>query len=188
MAGIIAEKIGMTQVKNDQGNFVPATLLKVKSHKVLQVKTVEKDNVSAVVVGTDFSEKKKKFANVKQFPISDGLAQEKDHEYSVEVLEGIETVKISAVSKGKGFQGGMKRHNFGGGRASHGAKYIRAIGSIGTRKPRRTRPGRKMPGHLGLDLVTLRKVPVLDVDKNLSLVAVKGAVPGAQGSTVYISF
>lgn len=188
MAGIIAEKIGMTQVKNEQGNFIPATVLKVKGHKVLQVKTSEKDNVNAVVVGTDFSEKKKSYSKIKQFPQNDTFTQEKDQEYSVELLEGVENVRISAVSKGKGFQGGMKRHNFKGGRASHGAKYIRAIGSIGNRKPRRTRPGRKMPGHMGLDLVTLRKVPVMDIDTTLSLLVVKGAVPGSQGSTVYISF
>lgn len=188
MAGLIAEKIGMTQIRNEQGNFIPATLLKVKGHKVLQVKTEEKDNVDAVVVATGYCEKSKSYGKVKQFPISEGISQEKDQEFSIEVLEGITEVKISSISKGKGFQGGMKRHHFSGGRASHGAKYIRAGGSIGNRKPRRTRPGRKMPGHMGLDLVTLRKVPVLDVNKELSLFAVKGAVPGSQGGTVYISF
>lgn len=188
MAGLIAEKIGMTQVKNDKGHFIPGTVLRVKNHKVLQVKTKENDNVDAVVVGTKYSESKKSFGEIKQFPISEGKGAEKDAEYGVDILEGIEEVKITGVSKGKGFQGGMKRHNFGGGRGSHGAKYIRAIGSIGNRKPRRTRPGRKMPGHMGADVISLRGVPLLDIDTNNSLFVVKGAVPGSQGSTVYITF
>lgn len=188
MAGLIAEKIGMTQVKNDKGHFVPGTVLRVRNHKVLQVKTKENDNVDAVVVGTMYSESKKTFGEIRQFPITEGKASEKDAEYGVDVLEGVSEVRITGTSKGKGFQGGMKRHNFGGGRASHGAKYIRAIGSIGNRKPRRTRPGRKMPGHMGTDTVTLRGVPLLDIDSANSLFVVKGAVPGFQGSTVYISF
>ena len=188
MAGLIAEKIGMTQVKNEQGHIIPATLLRVSTHKVLQVKNMEKDNVDAVVVGAKYSESKKKYSQVKQFALTEGKASEKDQEYGVDILDGVEEIRISALSKGKGFQGGIKRHNFKGGRGSHGAKYVRAIGSIGTRKPRRTHKGRKMPGHMGSDVITLQGVPVLDLDKNHSLVVVKGPVPGSYGTIVYISF
>lgn len=89
------------------------------------------------------------------------------------MLEGVETVNLTSVSKGKGFQGAMKRWNFSGGRASHGHKYTRSLGSIGTRKPRRTKLGKKMHGHMGLDTITLKSVPLVLINKELRVIAVK---------------
>ncbi len=97
-------------------------------------------------------------------------------------------LRIVGTSKGKGFQGAMKRWNFKGGPASHGSKFHRALGSIGTRKPRRTKPGKKMHGHMGLDTITLKKVPLILVNKELGIIAVKGPIPGSRNSLVTLSF
>lgn len=109
-------------------------------------------------------------------------------EIPVAVLAEIESVKMTGVSKGKGFTGAMKRWNFHGGPASHGSKFHRALGSIGTRKPRRTKPGRKMHGRHGNKTVTLASVPVELVDSERRIVAVRGAVPGARNSYVHLQF
>lgn len=104
------------------------------------------------------------------------------------MLEGIETVDIVSISKGKGFQGAVKRWNFSGLSASHGHKYVRSLGSIGTRKPRRTKLGKKMHGHMGVDRITLKSVPLILVNKTLNVIAVKGPVPGGRNSLVTLTF
>lgn len=181
MPGLITKKIGMTRIINEKGEFVPVTLLLVEKNTVIQVKTPEKDGVSAVVLRT--SDKRNE---TKQFNLAEGAEYHIGDELGVDLCKDIEIVKVSAISKGKGFQGAMKRHNFGGGRATHGGKYRRAPGSIGTRKPRRTKRGQKMPGHMGCDRVTLKRL-LVDIDSARNLIAVKGPVPGAYRSIVYVT-
>jgi large subunit ribosomal protein L3 len=104
------------------------------------------------------------------------------------MLEGVEMVDVVGISKGKGFQGAMKRWNFSGLPASHGHKYVRSLGSIGNRKPRRTKLGKKMHGHMGLDRITLKSIPLVLVNKDLRVIAVKGPVPGARNSLITLTF
>lgn len=184
MAGIIAKKLEMTRIIHN-GVFTPATLVAVPKLSVAQVKTLENDGYSAVVVAMHDGKK----ITLREFA-HDGIFTDvkKGDEISLDMLEWTETVTIVGTSKGKGFQGAMKRWNFAGGPASHGSKFHRALGGIGTRKPRRTKPGKKMHGHMGLDRITLKKVPVILVNKDHSIIALKGPVPGARNSIVTLSF
>ena len=184
MAGLIAQKRDMTRVVKDQ-KIVPVTLLAIPTLTVAQVKTLDKDGYEAVV----FSYVEGKITKKHEVPMSAKLADAKIGDViSLDILDGIEEVTVVGISKGKGFAGAMKRWNFSGGPGRVGSKFHRALGSIGTRKPRRTKPGKKMHGHMGLDQVTLHHVPVVLVNKELNIVAVKGPVPGARNSTVTIKF
>jgi large subunit ribosomal protein L3 len=184
MAGIIGKKLEMTRVLHN-GAFTPVTLIKVPTLTVAQVKTVEKDGYTAIVV----SMKDGKQETLREVAHDGALASlEKGAEITLDVLEGVELVNLSAISKGKGFAGAMKRWNFSGLPASHGHKYVRSLGSIGNRKPRRTKLGKKMHGHMGVDKVTLKEVPLVLVNKDLRVIAVKGPVPGARNSLVTLSF
>lgn len=140
MAGIIGTKIEMTRIIHN-GAFTPVTLIKVPTLEVAQVKTSETDGYEAVVIRM-IDGKKVTLREVSR----DGVwaTLEKGQEVSLDLLEGVTEVTVSSISKGKGFQGAMKRWNFSGGPASHGSKFHRALGSIGKRKPRRTKPGQKM--------------------------------------------
>lgn len=185
MSGLITRKLGMTRVVTETGDFVAATVLEVADMKVTQVKMAPKDNVRAIVLSGSFSSRKKPV--VKQFRIGEDANFEKDQTIGLEGLSSDSVVELTSISKGKGFQGVIKRHNFGGMRATHGSKYRRAPGSIGTRKPTKVMKGRKMPGHMGTDKITLKKVPVLDIVPQKKLLVVKGPVPGAINSIVYIT-
>lgn len=179
-------------VKGDA--FVPVTLLQVPELKIAQIKTVEKDGYEAVVLEavTRTHQKNGKSVNEvvrREVPFTGAFTGMKAGDaVTVDVLEGIETVTLHGISKGKGFAGAMKRHNFSGGPAGHGSKFHRALGSIGCRKPRRTKPGQKMHGHMGTDRITLKKVPLELVNKNLSVIALKGPVPGARNSLLVLDF
>lgn len=184
MAGIIGKKLEMTRVLHN-GAFTPVTLIKVPTLTVAQVKTVENDGYSAIVI----SMKDGKQETLREVPATGAFASlEKGSEISLDVLEGVELLEVASISKGKGFQGAMKRWNFHGGPASHGSKFHRALGSIGNRKPRRTKLGKKMHGHMGLDRITLKDVPLILVNKELRVIAVKGPVAGARNSLVTILF
>lgn len=184
MAGIIGKKLEMTRVLHN-GAFTPVTLIKVPTLTVAQVKTAENDGYSAIVI----SMKDGKQETLREVPATGLFASlEKGSEISLDVLEGVATLEIASISKGKGFQGAMKRWNFHGGPASHGSKFHRALGSIGNRKPRRTKLGKKMHGHMGLDRITLKDVPLVLVNKELRVIAVKGPVAGARNSLVTILF
>lgn len=198
MAGMLARKIEMTRViKGDK--FIPVTLLEIPQMQVVGYKTLEKDGYSALVIGIVSKEtltlgagKKalsaKGFSEIREFPID--VAQEGKKQIGDEVgcddLEGVETLSLSSISKGKGFAGAVKRHNFKGGNATHGSKFHRALGSIGTRKPRRTKPGQRMHGHMGVDKITLRNVALELVNKQAGIIGVRGPVPGARSSLVQI--
>jgi large subunit ribosomal protein L3 len=184
MAGIIGLKLEMTRVIH-AGAFTPVTLIKVPTLEVAQIKTIETDGYAALVI---------RMTNGKKITLRevalDGpfAALAKGDAITLDMLEGIATVNVTGITKGKGFQGAMKRWNFSGGPASHGSKFHRALGSIGNRKPRRTKLGRKGHGHMGLDTQTLKDVPLILVNKELGVVAVKGPVPGARNSLVTLNF
>ena len=200
MAGLLARKIEMTRViKGDK--FVPVTLLELPKMQVIGYKTAEKDGYSAIIVGIvgkqetkAVRDKKalavKNFSTVKEFPIeqSEEGSKEVGSEIGFSDLEGIEMVSLTSVSKGRGFAGAMKRHNFHGGPGGHGSKFHRALGSIGNRKPTRTHKWKKMHGHHGNIKKSLREVPVEIVNKEMGVIGLRGPIPGARKSLVKISF
>lgn len=191
MNGIIGKKVGMTQVMQKDGTVVPVTLVKIDENHVLQVKTPEKDGYHAVVLATDPLKrptKNKKFKVISEFRIDDTFTLDKGAVIGVECLDGIEKVTVTGISKGKGFQGVIKRHNFSRGPMTHGSHHHREPGSIGSRKPRRTLKGKRLPGHMGVEQVTVKEKPVVVVDKKNNLVALKGSVPGASNGVVYIKY
>ncbi len=184
MAWIIGTKLEMTRVIHN-GVFTPVTLIKVPKLDVAQVKTVETDGYTAIVVRMTDGKK----VTLREVTLDGPFANlAKGDEISLDLLEGILEVSVVGITKGKWFQGAMKRWNFRGGPAAHGSKFHRALGSIGCRKPRRTKLGRKMHGHMGLDTQTLKHVPLVLVNKELRVVAVKGPVPGARNSLVTLNF
>lgn len=202
MAWIIATKLEMTRViKNDK--FIPVTLLKVPTLKVVWFKTLEKDGYKAIIVwvlnnkveDSTLAEwkttlNKSDFSKIVEFPVSDSDIEK----YSawdtllLDVLEGDIKVSIEWFSKWKWFTGAMKKHNFHGGPGGHGSKFHRALGSIGNRKPTKVHKGKKMHGHHGNTKFTVKKVPVELVNKEISVVAVRWAVPGWRNSFVNIIF
>ncbi|HOK17492.1 MAG TPA: 50S ribosomal protein L3 [Candidatus Paceibacterota bacterium] len=199
MKFILGTKEKMTQIFSEEGKIIPATIIKAGPVKVTQVKTKEKDGYEAVQVG--FGTKKKisqplkghlkdlgNFRWLKEFKI-DGQSSEfkVGDEIKVDVFQQGDKVKIVGISKGKGFQGVVKRHGFHGSDASHGTKdRLRAPGSIGATHPQHVPKGRKMAGHTGLKRITLKNVEVVKVDKENNLIYLKGAIPGNRGSLVLI--
>lgn len=187
----------MTRVVKDD-KFIPVTLLQVPEMRVVGFKTAEKDGYDAIIVGVlaDKAEgilkkdkatlSKNEFSSIAEFAVSG--------EYKVgdtiglDNLDGVTSVRVEGFSKGKGFTGAMKKHNFHGGPASHGSKFHRALGSIGNRKPTRTHKGKKMHGHHGDIKVSLKSVPLEIVNKDLGVIGVRGGVPGGRNSIVNIIF
>ena len=200
---VVGEKVGMTQVWDAQNRVVPVTVLRVTPLRVVRVKTQERDGYSALQVTYGMKKeqrltqaeaghfKKNNVAPGKkllELRIDDAASYEIGQEIKVDVLENGEKVDVTAVSKGKGFAGGMKRHNFKGQGASHGNhKHHRAPGSIGAcATPARVFKGTKMAGQMGSEKVTTLNLEVVQADVERDLLLVKGAVPGANGSTVII--
>jgi len=200
MLGLLARKVGMTQVYDEAGNMIPVTVMSVDPNIVIAQKTEEKDGYNAVVVGLDDMKKSrvtKPYAG--QFP--EGVAPKKrlkemrDFEkevavgasLGVEVLEGVRYVDVSGVSKGKGFQGVVKRYGFRGGRKTHGSKFHRAAGSTGQNTyPARTFKNKKMPGRMGRENVTVLSLRLVKVDTEKQLILVKGSVPGVNKGLVLV--
>jgi len=204
MKYLLAQKQGMSQVFNKKGNAIPVTLLWACPNTVTQVKTEAKEGYNAIQLG--FGKKKKiskalrghlkklgDFRFLREFRLSSKLP-----EYKVGDVLTIEQFKVEdkvkdkvkavGVSKGKGFQGVMKRWGFHGGPASHGAHlWHRRPGSIGSRFPQHTRKGKKMPGRMGGDRITVKGLEIVKIDSKNNLLAVKGAVPGTKGSLVMLS-
>ncbi len=193
MTGILGKKIGMTRIQEADGKMIPITVIECAPNTITQVKTVEKDGYSALVIGIDSSVKTKKtrpFRHMREFQIAAEEAANfnKGDLITLESMKDVEKVSISGVSKGKGFQGVVRRYHFRGGPRSHGSHFHREPGSVGCRaKPGKIAKGRKLPGHMGVDTVTLRaaKVAYLNADNNL--IGIKGAVPGAMGSLIIIT-
>lgn len=199
---IMAKKIGMTQVFTDNGTLVPVTVLEAGPCVVLQKKTTENDGYEAIQVGfTDAKIKHvtkplqghfekagvsaKKF--VKEFRLEDTSAYEIGAEIKADVFAAGEKVDASGVSKGKGFQSTIRRYNASRGPMGHGSKSHRVTGSMGTSAtPSRVRKGKKMPGHMGSENVTIQNLEIVRTDAEKNLILIKGAVPGAKGSILVI--
>lgn len=201
--GLIARKIGMSHVFDDAGQAIAVTLLKADENYVLDVKTTEKNGYNAVVLG--FGEKKpsrvnksvkgicakakvKPTAHMKEFRVASNALLQLGQKLSIEHFILDQKIDIQGVNIGKGFAGGMKRHNFRGLEASHGVSVThRSHGSTGNRQdPGRTFPGKKMAGHMGTEVVTLQNIRIVNIDTELGIIAVNGSVPGKKGSYVYM--
>ena len=177
----------MTRIVTEDGTYVPVTVVSVPANTVLQVKTKEKDGYNAVVLGLPKEGKEGALLMRGEFQVEDPSPFEKGKSVSIADLGEVKTARrVSGVTKGKGFQGVVKRYNFRGHPASHGAQYQRTLGSVGTRKPRRVKPGKKMPGHMGVDRMTLRDVPVERIDLEHNLIALRGPLPGARNALIKI--
>jgi len=200
MLGLLAKKIGMTQVFDEEGNMIPVTVMSVAPNVVIAKKTEEKDHYNAVVIGVGDAKKSrvtKPYAG--QFP--ENIAPKKrlrelrgfekeaavGDSLGVETLEGVRYVDVSGVSKGKGFQGVVKRYGFGGGRKTHGSKFHREPGSTGQNTyPHRTFKNKKMPGRMGREKVTVLSLRVMKLDAEKQLILVQGSVPGNNGGLVLV--
>ena len=200
MKGILGKKIGMTQVFEEDGRMVPVTVIEAGPAKVIQKKEIDIDGYEALQVGFDQKKKEKnvtkpmlghfKKASLPAFRFLKELRMEglnAGDSITVDIFSKGDKVSIIGTSKGKGFQGVIKRHNFSGGPSSHGSMFKRAPGSIGqSASPSRVFKNRKMPGHMGSEKVTVQNIEVFDVRKDQNLILVKGAVPGANGGYVII--
>ncbi len=192
MKGLLARKIGMTHIISpEDGAMIPVTLLHVPENKILQVKTAKTDGYSACVLASFERNKKYKNTGLRYTFIKEVKGEnedwKKDAVLTVADFEGVEKVNITGVSKGRGFAGVIKRHNFARGRETHGSHHHREPGSSGMcAKPGRIIKGKRMPGHYGVDQQTIRSVKVVDTDSANNIIAVKGAVPGARNSFVSI--
>jgi len=201
MAWLLATKLEMTRVVK-ANDFVPVTLLRVPSLRVVAIKTTEADGYNALVIwilkeGKEgkLAEWKKalsfnEFSKIKEILLSDDEVSKYNVWDVVDLtaLEWVEKVEITWYSKWKWFAWAMKRHNFSGWLKTHGSKFHRALGSIGNRKPRRTHKGKKMHGHMWNEKITIKKIPVEVLNKDLSVVWVRGPVPGARNSLVVVKF
>ena len=200
---IVATKVGMTQLWDDDNKVVPVTMLRVTPCRVVQVKTDERDGYSAVQVtfGQRDARKLSKpeaghFAaagvdagdTLVELRLDDVSELEVGQELTAELLEAGERVDVTAVSKGKGFAGVMKRHNFAGQKASHGAHRIhRAPGAIGAcATPSRVFKGTRMAGRMGAQKVTTQNLTVVQADADQELLLIRGSVPGPKGGVVVI--
>jgi large subunit ribosomal protein L3 len=199
---IIGTKIGMTQVFTEEGTMVPVTVIKAGPCAVVQVKTVENDGYSAVQLGFDDKKenrtnkcqkghyeksgvapkkvlKEMKFDNSEEYNLAD--------EVKVDIFQVGDRVDITGTSKGKGYQGAIKRHGFSRGPMAHGSKYHRKAGSMGSSAtPSHVLKGKKLPGQMGNVRSTILNLEVVKVDMDKNVLLVKGAVPGIRGSVVTI--
>jgi large subunit ribosomal protein L3 len=189
MPGIIGTKIGMTRLILDDGRVIPLTVIQCLPNEVVQVKTVENDGYPAVVLGFDKLKKpskNRKFRQKREFRISDDSLKLGDAVNVAQFEEG-ERVKITSISKGKGFQGVIKRHNFSRGPETHGSHHHREPGSIGaSARPGRVHKGKKMPGRMGTDQKTLMSVEIVMVDLEKNIIGLKGPVAGSKSSLIVI--
>ncbi len=201
MTGIIGRKLGMTQIFNDNGNIECVTVIEAGPCCVVQVKTKEKDGYEAVKLGYAEIKKEKKinkpmngvfkkigvkpYKYLREYPMGDLKIGEI---LTVDRFQKGDIISVSGISKGKGFQGVMKRHNYSGGPGSHGSMFNRAPGSIGQSSyPSRVFKNKGMPGQMGSDRVTIRNLRVVDIKVDQNLMLVRGAVPGPKGSLIEIT-
>jgi len=194
MKAIFGRKLGMTQMFDEEGKVIPITILEVLPATVVQEKHKEKDGYEAVQVGMETLKKEKKSQKGKPFRLLRevrGKAEEelphKGDALDVSLFEEGDEVEVAGISKGKGFQGAVKRWGFSGRNASHGVKHEhRTLGSVGSQFPQRVIKGRKMPGHMGAARVTVRNLKVVKIDSESQSIALRGAVPGSRGTLVEI--
>jgi large subunit ribosomal protein L3 len=201
--GIIGKKVGMTQVYAEDGRAIPVTVLEAGPCVVVQRKSKDRDGYSAVQVGLVEARKAKRVTKpmkghfdraglppcriLREFQVAEGATVKVGDRLSVDLFAPGDTVCVTGVSKGKGFQGVVKRHHFRGGAATHGSMFHRAPGSIGASAyPSRTLKGMRAGGQMGLGRATARNLEVVRVDAGNNLLVVRGSVPGAGGSYVVI--
>ena len=200
MKGILGRKVGMTQVFTKDGKLIPVTVVEVEPNVVMQVKTNEKDGYNAIQLGVfEKSEKKANKAETGRAKAANTtpkrfLKEIRDVEGSfnvgdtvgVSVFEVGDIVDVTGVTKGKGFQGVIKRHNQSRGPMTHGSHYHRRPGSLGTMLPKRVLKGKKLAGHMGVDTVTIQNLEIIEVNEAENYILVSGNVPGAKNSLVLI--
>ena len=200
--GVIGKKVGMTQIFDEQGLAIPVTVIKVDETVVTQVKTVETDGYNAIQVGTVAAKEKhltkaqlghfkknnlSNYRHLQEFRVENPQDYKVGDKDELSVLENVEKVDVTGKSIGKGFQGTVKRHNFGRGPMAHGSKNHREPGSIGAgTTPSRVIKGKRMAGNMGNERVTITKLKLVKVDSANGLVLVKGSVPGCEGRLVTI--
>ena len=202
-SGVIAQKVGMTRVYNEAGEHVPVTVLRMENCQVVAQRTLEKNGYNAVQLGVGLAkvkntskalrghfaaasvEPKSKMA---EFRVSEENMLDVGAEITAEHFVAGQKVDVTGTSVGKGFQGVMKRHNFGGGRATHGNSVShRSHGSTGQRQdPGKVFKGKKMAGHMGAVRVTTQNVEVVSTDADRGLILVRGAVPGSKGAWILV--
>ncbi len=196
MKFILGKKLNMTQIFDKDGNVVPVTLVEVDDCTVVQKKTNEKDGYDAVQVGFGYKKRLNKpekghmkdlgqFAVLKEFKgVFDYNVGDK---IGISTFEEGDVVNVTGTSKGKGFQGVVKRYNFAGGPASHGQKHnLRTPGSIGALGPQKVFKGKKMPGRMGSNRVFVKNLRIVKIDKDNKIFAISGAVPGKRGTILEI--
>ena len=201
--GILGKKLGMTRIFKDDGTVCPVTVIEAGPCPVMQIKTAEKEGYNALQLGYDAIAERKVnkpmkghmakagkelYRTLKEFPLEAVEEYELGQEITVDIFAAGDKVKVTGTSKGKGFQGVMKRHNFGGSRASHGAEKVHRVpGSIGNATfPGRVWKGKKMPGQMGNARVTVSNVEIVDVRPEDNVLVVKGQIPGANGGLIMI--
>ena len=200
--GVIGEKLGMTQVYDEQGLCIPVTVIKVDPLTVTQVKTVETDGYNAIQVGVVPAKEKhltkaqighfkknnlENFRHLQEFRVDNPADYTVGQKIDLGVLSEISKVDVSGKSIGKGFQGTVKRHNFSRGPMGHGSKNHRAPGSIGAgTTPGRIYKGKRMAGNMGNEKVTDSKLSVVKIISDKNLLLVKGSVPGPEGKLVTV--
>ncbi|MBP3366403.1 MAG: 50S ribosomal protein L3 [Treponema sp.] len=200
MKGLIAKKVGMTQVFDESGNLTPVTVIHVEPNTVIATKTQEKCGYDAVLLGLEdlkphkvtkpyahqFPENITPKRHLKEFRDFGGEVKVGD-QIGVELFDKVRFIDVTATSKGKGFQGVMKRWGFHGGRATHGSKFHREAGGTGCcTTPGHCLKGVKMPGHMGFERVTVQNLKVVKVDPELKVLMVRGAVPGVKNCTLIV--
>jgi large subunit ribosomal protein L3 len=201
MKGILGKKIGMTQVFANDGKLIPVTVVSVEPNVVMQIKTKETDGYEAIQLG--FTTKKEKHSTksemghakkanaapkrfLKEIKGVEVSNYELGQEIKCDIFEAGEIVDVTGTSKGKGFQGVIKRHNQSRGPMGHGSQYHRGVGSLGTLRPMRVLKGKKLPGHMGNVTVTMQNLEVVAVMPEENVILIKGNVPGPKKSLVII--
>ncbi|UAL52441.1 MULTISPECIES: 50S ribosomal protein L3 [Metabacillus] len=198
--GILGKKIGMTQVFTEKGDLIPVTVIEATGNVVLQLKTVESDGYEAVQVG--FSDKRDKLSNkpakghvakantapkrfVREFRGEAG-EYEVGQEVKVDIFSTGDVVDVTGISKGKGFQGSIKRHNQSRGPMSHGSRYHRRPGSMGPVAPNRVFKNKLLPGRMGGERITVQNLEIIKVDVERNLLLIKGNVPGPKKALITV--
>jgi large subunit ribosomal protein L3 len=201
MKGILGRKIGMTQVFTKSGKLIPVTVISVEPNVVTQIKTKENDGYEAIQLG--FETKREKLATkasightnkanttpkrfFKEIRGVDVNNYSLGQEIKVDIFEAGEVVDVTGVTKGHGFQGVIKRHGQNRGPMGHGSHYHRRPGSMGTMRPMRVFKGKNLPGHMGVETVTIQNLTIVAVDTENNVILVSGNVPGAKKSLVTI--
>ncbi len=201
--GMIGRKVGMTQLFAEDGTVTPVTVIEAGPCVVTQRKTADRDGYEAAQVGL-VDAKAAKRANKpmkghhekagvpptrvrREFDVTDGSEAKAGDPVAIDMFDGVDKIDVVATSKGKGFQGVMRRHGFGGGRATHGSMFHRAPGSIGQSAfPSKVMKGMRGPGQMGNKRVTVKNVKIVRVDTEKSLLLVKGSIPGSPGTTLML--